>query len=242
MTVFVPLNGPNDKGKKPKAPSLNGWQVPNYKGINPKTYKGWFGLRCDGYLVIDCDNAAAHDFWIERTFPHATWVRKTPRGFHHVYRWHDPLGELEHLDGPHAGVLPGIDVRAGRTSQIVYSAVDGKGEQLYNTISGGPTSVIDFHPPWASDFIVRHGADSQDSEVWDEMPDGIGNNTMTALAGTMRKQGMALPTMVRCLAAINKITMTTDPMPKEMIVEIARSVSRYEVDPFLTEIEFDDEG
>ncbi len=59
------------------------------------------------------------------------------------------------------------------------------------------------------------------------MPDGRGNNTMAAFAGAFRKQGMGVLAIAKCLGAINRITMTQDPMPTEMIVEIAKSVGRY---------------
>lgn len=248
MTVFVPLNGPNDEGRKPKAPSTNGWERIGYRGINPKTYAGWYGLRCDGLICIDCDGEHAMEAWLRivgatSTFQTATWVRKTPHGYHFIYRWHDPLEEIEEVKGPHAGVLPGIDVRQGNTSQIVYSGGCGKAEcqcdGTYYTLGGGPQHLYDFHAPWAATFKLRQRARSQ-AETWDEMPDGIGNNTMTAIAGVMRKQGMSSVTMARCLGAINKITMTADPMPKEMVLDIVRSVSRYEVDPFVDEIAFDD--
>jgi hypothetical protein len=239
VTVFVALNGPNDNGKKPKAPSVRGWESPGYKGINPKTYTGWYGLRCDGLIVIDCDHEDARQAWSEIDPKwRETWVRKTPRGFHIVYLWHDPLGEIAHLKGPHAGVLPGIDIRQGPSSQIVYSA-PGLAPG-YGTLHGGPATVQPFHPPWAADFKLSKRTDLN-SDTWDEMPEGIGNNTMAALAGTMRKQGMSVYTMARCLQAINKITMTTDPMPKEMLLDICRSVSRYEVDPFVNEIAYVDD-
>lgn len=237
MTVFVALNGPNDDGRKPKACSQRGWESPGHKGINPKTFKGWYGLRCDGLLVIDCDSDEARDAWEEITGGAVTWVRKTPRGYHYVYRWHDPLGELDDFKGPHAGVLPGIDIRQGRSSQIVYSAPGL--DPGYYTLTGGPTTMANFHAPWAKDFVVGRKATTI-ADTWDEMPEGVGNNTMAAIAGTMRKQGMSPYTMVRCLAAINRITMTTDPMPREMIVAIAKSVSRYDVDPMLDEIPYDE--
>lgn len=244
MTVFVALNGPNDNGKKLKAPSVRGWESPGHKGINPKTYRGWYGLRQDGLITIDCDTHDGLQRWLNITtmpIEEHGWVRKSPgkeandyAGWHFIYRWHDPLGELEHIMGPHAGVLPGIDVRQGRASQIVYSAPG------YSTLHGGPSTLQPFHAPWAKDFVVGSRAHVAD-DTWDEMPEGIGNNTMAALAGTMRKQGMSVYTMARCLQAINKITMTTDPMPKEMLLDICRSVSRYEVDPFVNEIAYVDD-
>lgn len=239
MVVFIQLNGPNDDGKKPKAPAQNGWQSPGHKGINPRTYQGWYGLRCDGLIVIDCDSSEAANAWNEIAHANGpdapTWVRKTPRGFHFIYRWHDPLGELDHIKGPHAGVLPGIDIRQGPSSQIVYAAPGL--DPGYSTLHGNPTNLVDFHPPWAASFVIRK-ADTYADDVWDEMPDGVGNNTLTAIAGTMRKQGMGPATLVRCLSAINKITMTLDPMPRDQIIAIARSVSRYGVDPHIEEIEY----
>ncbi len=241
MTVFVALHGPNDDGKKPKAPSSRGWESPGHKGIDPKTYKGWFGLRCDGLIVIDCDSEEALQRWfdiinVDSTFQTGTWVRKTPRGYHIIYRWHDPLGEMEHLKGPHAGVLDGIDVRQGASSQIVYKAPGL--DPGYWTLGGNPTNLVDFHAPWAKDFVVRSRSTAYNDETWDEMPEGVGNNTMTAIAGVMRKQGMSPFTMAKCLAAINHITMTTNPMPKEDIIDICRSVARYDVDPMIEEIAF----
>lgn len=232
MTVFLPLNGPNDDGRKPKAPAVRGWESPGYKGINPKTYTGWVGMRCDGLIVIDCDNKEAVELWCDAKGNGSdlnTWVRKTPRGWHFIYRWVEGAPE-----GPHAGVLPDVDVRQGASSQIVYKAPG------YETLHGSPSCLTDFDPAWAATFVVRNKATSN-ADTWDEMPDGVGNNTMAALAGTMRKQGMSPYTMARCLQAINKITMTSDPMPKEMLLDICRSVSRYDIDPFVTELGYDDE-
>ena len=69
MTIFVALNGPNDDGKKPKAPAQRGWESPGHKGINPKTFKGWYGIRCDGLIVIDCDSEDAFLQWRQHEVP-----------------------------------------------------------------------------------------------------------------------------------------------------------------------------
>lgn len=79
-----------------------------------------------------------------------------------------------------------------------------------------------------------------DADEWSEIPDGRGNITMAAFAGTMRKQGMAYPEMLKMLLLFNKVTMKSDPMPGEMVEQIARSVARYAPDPDI-EIELDDD-
>lgn len=223
--VFLPLQGPT--GVRPKAPSIGAWQSPGYKGfddIEARTRHRlnddeWFGLRCDGLVVMDCDSRDAALRWCAiDTEWDKTWVRKTPRGTHFIY-----AQSVGSPDAPYAGVWPGIDVRAGRTSQIVVYAPG------YSHLKFPDTLRI-FDTLWLpSNFGVVQ--DRSDDESWDEIPDGRGNNTMAAIAGAMRKQGMSMVTIAKCLGAINRITMTLDPMPIEMVIEIAKSVSRYSARP-----------
>ena len=176
----------------------------------------WCGLRCDGLVVIDCDNLASTKAWLMHIglrLGH-TWLRKTPRGFHFIYK--QSAGSP---DAPAAGIFPHVDVRAGRTSQIVFAAPG------YKDLTPR-ASVIAFNAAWMpSNYGVQ--VNHSDDESWDEIPEGRGNNTMASFAGAFRKQGMSPPTIAKCLGAINRITMTDDPMPVEMIVEIAKSVGRY---------------
>jgi hypothetical protein len=224
--TFLPLQGPN--GVRPKAPAVGAWQSPGYTGLtkveallrHKADQRDWFGMRCDGLVVIDCDNQESCAFWLEHTGlgPSATWLRRTPRGFHFIYR--QVAGSP---DAPYAGVFPGIDIRSGRTSQIVYYASG------YHDLAA--KVLLDFQPHWLPELSAGAGQLDRTDESWDEMPEGRGNNTMTAIAGAMRKQGMSLPAIAKCLGAINRITMTADPMPSSMIVDIAKSVSRYKAKP-----------
>lgn len=93
-----------------------------------------------------------------------------------------------------------------------------------------------FQPGWFPE-PKRH---ITEADEWTEMPDGRGNIILTAIAGAMRKQGMDYPTLLRQLLLVNKTTMTRDPMPGEMVEQIARSVCRYDPDPDI-EIELVDE-
>ena len=239
--VWVPLQGPS--GVRPKAVAVGAWQSPGYRGLDvpiipDPTIEGgqaWVGLRCDDYVVIDCDSEEAYEFWLSIVNPPIdspdgprrwlywsdgnTWVRKTPRGYHFIYRrtHHGP-------DAPAAGVWPHIDIRAGRTSQVVFYAPG------YEDLTP-PGFIKPFDPAWLPANFGKGQQDRSNDESWDEMPDGRGNNTMAAFAGAFRKQGMSPLTICKCLGAINRITMTEDPMPVEMIVEIARSVGRYTARP-----------
>lgn len=238
--IFLPLQG--EGGVRPKAPAVGAWQSPGYSGLskheahaNYVTCGSWYGMRTDDLVVMDCDSPEAAHRWSERDMAATkTWVRKTPRGVHFLY-----LPTAGSPDGPSADVFgngSGIDIRAGRTSQIVYFAPG------YSNLTE-PSCLQHFDPAWLPEnYAVREAIDRSNSESWDEVPEGRGNNTMTAFAGAFRKQGMSPVKMAACLSAINRIVMTDDPMPREMILDIVRSVSRYAARPDIDiEVVDDDE-
>lgn len=118
--IWLPLQG--EGGERPKAVRVGGWQSPSYAGIDPAQFDGWVGLRCDGLVVIDCDSIEASTFWREHSgFDKDCWVRKTPHGFHYIYEWSEGSPEAPDVD-IFNGNPGGIDIRAGRTSQIVFRA------------------------------------------------------------------------------------------------------------------------
>jgi hypothetical protein len=205
---------------------VGAWQSPGYQGFMLAGYTAadaeagiWYGVRCDDWVVIDCDSDEAAQEWLkidDAACP--TWMRKTPHGQHFIYRWTEGSPT-----GPSAGIMPLVDIRAGRTSQIVFYAPG------YSDITQ-PSEIRSFRPEWLTGYAPERGVE-RDDESWDEIPDGRGNNTMTAFAGVFRKQGMSLPAMAKCLGAINRICMTDDPMPVDMVVQIVKSVGRYAAKP-----------
>jgi hypothetical protein len=92
-------------------------------------------LRCDNLVVVDCDSEESAAWWRKHVGPEGTedtWIRKTPRGYHFIYDWTPGSPEAPDAD-IFRGDPPGIDVRAGRTSQIVFHAPG------YATIQWGKT-------------------------------------------------------------------------------------------------------
>lgn len=216
--IWIPLQGPS--GMVPKAPAVPAWASPGYHGVTPDKLGEWFGLRCDGLVVVDCDSQDAAKTWVGRCGKASnTYVRKTPRGFHFIYRWTDGSPTQ-----PGAGFLPGLDIRAGSGSQIVFHA-DG-----YSDVASDWDDILPFDPSWLPEAAARSKLGDV-GEGWTEMPQGRGNVCLTAIAGAMRKQGMAEQPIRVILRAINKLTMTESPMPKEDVDAIARSVCRYAPDP-----------
>lgn len=214
------LGGPG--AEKPKAPVAYGWQSPGFQGLGSTVMKrlidrgGWIGMRTDEFVVADCDDRAAADWWMDNE-PDAnhTWVRNTPHGVHYIYCRTD--------DSPTTSLIrpiPGVnlDILAGIGRQIVMFA-DG-----YETVNE-KRFIRNFDPDWLPPEAFNR-ADHSDEE-WDEMPEGRGNITLAAVGGVLRRHGASYEVILKSLAGINKLTMTTDPMPIEQVNQIAKSVCRY---------------
>jgi hypothetical protein len=221
--VYLKLNGPGSE--KPKAPAAYGWQSPGFQGLGKLQLArileagGWVGMRTDQYVVIDCDDAEAKRWWLDVLANHdvhgRTWERKTPHGYHFIYQ-RTPTSPEASLIRPIKGV--NLDVLAGTGRQIVLWA-DG-----YVPVTESVATQC-FNEAWlpASAFERKDFSDDE----WDEMPEGRGNDTLAAVGGVLRRYGASYEVILRVLAGINKLTMTTDPMPIEEVARVAQSVCRY---------------
>lgn len=202
--VWIPLKGDT---KHPDV--LNGWQLPDYTGVAPE---GRVGLRLDDYIVIDCDDEEARDRWlrhIQQPLLH-TWVRKTPNGWHFFYKRN--YTNLSVRFGPWP---PKIDIKGGLGHYVVFQS-DG-----YYNLNLSDLAIV-FDPAWAPKEEVVRVVDE-----WHECPDGIGDNMMISLAGTMRRWGMDEDTILSILVDINTATMTINPMPLRSLRRIARQAAKY---------------
>lgn len=217
-SIYLPLNGPDKRDakgnpKNPKAPSVKEWSNEDYDGVDPGSHDGWMGLRTDGLVVVDCDSDDAAHLWREIGDP--TYEVKTPRGRHFYYRW-TPGSP----DGPAVGILPGIDIRAGRGAQVVVPPTPG-----YQV--GNDLPIRTFKRGWlaipGSDEIELEGGGGDDE--WDIIPDGRRNETLTAIAGSLRRQGMSVEGIAQALWSMNK-RHCNPPLSQDEIVTIAQSIGR----------------
>ena len=201
--VFLPL------AVDTKRPTARGWPDPEYKGVNPATYAGQLGLRCDRLVVVDCDTKEAMEAWVA-AHGEATLVRKTQNGWHLIYEWTPGCPTTQMI-----GLFPDTDIKAGPGSQIVIRA-DG-----YETINDLPIAPAD--PAW---FQTQERAEPEGpgSEVVGE---GERNNFLTTTGGGFRRSGLSAEAIAQALLAVNQ-TYCDPPLPDEDVLAVARSVSRYE--------------
>lgn len=223
MPIFLALNGPDKRDLKgnlkvPKAPSARDWSSEDHKGVDPAKHHGWLGLRTDGLVVVDCDTEDAAHLW--RSIGAPTKEVKTPRGRHFYYRW-TPGSPA----APAAGVFEHIDIRAGRGAQVVCPPTPG-----YEAVND--VEPVPFSPAWVQD--EPSSDDEVDIDVggdeWDVVPEGRRNETLAAIAGSLRRQGMSVEEIAYTLAFINKRTCVP-PLDNDEIVTIAESAGRYEPAP-----------
>jgi len=195
-----------------KVPAVAGWAQPDYVGVESGSD---LGLRCDGLVVVDCDNLVAARQWLD-THPAPMRVVKTPRGFHFYYS-----ATPESPTGPMVRVLPDVDIRAGSGSFVVVPPTPG-----YKEVQ--TRDLVPFNPAWLPSEQEKLLAEVQDG--WDTVPEGRRNNTLTAMAGMLRKQGASETVMLATLKALNR-AVCDPPLPDEDVRTIVRSVGRYAPDP-----------
>jgi hypothetical protein len=206
--VWLPLTG--------KQCFVEGWSSIGYQGIDPESYEGDVGLRLDRYIVVDCDSPQAKEAWlkhIDQPMEH-TWVRATPKGWHFFYRrtpesYGVKLGKIQ-------GVHELIDLKGGMGHQVGF-----RGDGRWDLTSS--VTMMSFDPEWVPAADQREWA----GEEWSEMPEGMGDNSMIAFAGTFRRWGMDEATIAACLQGVNQVTMTTAPMPLKTIKRLARQAAKY---------------
>lgn len=214
--IYLPLQ------EGTKVPAVAGWADPDYPGVTPSP-DGWFGLRCDGLVVMDFDTIEAARLWLE-DHPASRAVR-TPRGIHIYYRW-TPGSP----DGPRVGVLPNTDVRAGRGSFVVVPPTPG-----YSQVDVPVEDFVDFDPSWLPNKV---STERLTGPGWTQVPQGQRNATLATVAGSLRKQGADRQVLRQVLHGMNR-SFCEPPLDPDEVDQIASSVSRYEPQPenSLTSIE-----
>lgn len=216
--TWLPLRGPNERGMSPKACPVSGWNDPAYRGLSTLPgIDGWYGLRLEHLIVVDCDTADAAATWLEHvglTQPH-TWVRKTPHGYHFIYR-RTPAASMVAAQKLIGMGIQG-EIKTGYGHQIVFRAPG------YFDVTT-EDSIVDFDPSWEPQTA---GTNDVPVNEWSELPDGYGDSFMISAAGKFREWGMSYDAILACLRDMNTTLMPTKPMPPSSLKRIAASAVRY---------------
>lgn len=238
MTVYLPLAGPNTRGKNAKGCYVTGWNEPAYKGVDLE-HDGWLGLRLDARVVVDCDCAcvkvngakpdvcetpeasrrALHD-WLAHTGKSLTHtrVRKTPHGFHLFYKRPLTADVGKITSRKLSNISPTLELKTGIGDQVVYRA---PGYNDMGRPDGLALTELPFDASWLPEAVAARPV-----LEWSDLPDGIGDSFMISVAGKLREWGADESTILACLVGVNTSTMSR-PMPDRSLRRIARSAARY---------------
>lgn len=223
MPAFIPIEAGG------KRPLVRGWASPGYTSPSEVPDGANLALRTDGIIVVDCDTAEAADAWLSRA-PGTPVVVRTPRGTHFYYRLPDGVS---FRPGP---LAPKVDIKTG-PGAFVLVPPSTIGESRYLWAGAGAWNFDPARLPDAPVELIRELLNEQqrpgdsDGEGWDTVPEGRRNITLTALAGSLRKQGAGAEAIAATLATVNA-NRCQPPLPHDEVVAIVRSVLRYEPEPY----------
>lgn len=196
------------------------------------------GIYCRGLLVLDFDEQTGYQSkcWLEKDHQPLpdTWVVKTgggteakPKepGGQYVYRVSDGT-EIKPGAGKYG--YPNLDVRAGES---YICAVPSVTRLPYQTIAGSPESIA-LAPQWLIDFVLDGSkpASKQRRTQGEAIRENYRNATLASIGGAMRRQGADQEAIKVALLEINT-RQCHPPLAESEVLEIAKSVGRYEPDP-----------
>ena len=214
---------------KGKVPALKGWQkwaasatekkIRNYGVANSPNW----GVLCDDLVVIDIDNKSgkkgSENFAKllkreQKTLP-GTFAVQTPTGGIHVYF----KGESRNSVG---ALADDVDVRG--TGGYVVAPGSRIGEKEYEIIKTEEVADI---PDW---LLLQLNAKSiKEPLVLDSntaVPEGTRDDTITRLAGAMRRHGFEYEDILAAMVTTNE-RICEPPLDKESLERICASVSKY---------------
>lgn len=221
-----------------KKPATSGWASADF--VTPDNVDADYrALRTDDLVVVDCDTPEAAAQWVKHEPSAALTPQvRTARGRHFYYaRPENPPDEL-HSD---SRVADGVDIKTGSGAYVMAAGALHPDGSRYEWIDDSAGRELQPMPPIVATLLRRRQSSTSssstdaDAETWDEIPEGRRNVTLAAIAGTLRKQGMAPVGMMRTLSGINK-AYCSPPLGTEELVLITKSVSRYDVDPNLESV------
>ena len=149
----------------------------------------------------------------------------TGSGGRHLFFQHPATTEIKNR----TAIRPGLDVRGDGGYVVVPPSVHASGRTYQYEASSGPRDVEIAEPPkWLLELIqTPHGDGAKRAEpVGDTILVGARNASLTSLAGTMRRRGLAAEEMLPTLQAVNE-RRCAPPLPPASLERICRSVERY---------------
>jgi hypothetical protein len=177
-----------------------------------------------GIAVLDIDPRHGGDQSISQLNIPETVEAQTGGGGRHLY-FSYPATPV----GTRAGIAPGLDI-CGDGGCIVAPPSRHVSGEIYEWKAGqGPEEVaLAPFPEALRELIEKASRRKPDSaNAGEPILEGHRNNTLTSLAGTMRRRGMTISEIFAALSVVNR-ERCVPPLDEEEVRQIAANVARYE--------------
>lgn len=221
-----------DIGKHPRYNKHNLTNGLKNATTDPDTIRGWWkiwpdaniGIRTGvdaGVIVLDVDGDKGQRSITDKPMP-PTLTDRTGNGEHKFFA--HPGGTV----GNFAKKLPGLDLRGDGGYVVAPPSLHESGRRYEWLI-----------PPWdeqpapCPDWLLELLSESSQtnskpaSDVGETLRQGKRNDTLTSLAGTMRRRGMSESEIYAALKAVNE-ERCEPPLADDEVAKIAKSVSGYD--------------
>ena len=190
------------------------WQHPNAN----------VGLSTNGLLAVDDDTGGKWPSDPEQALSMAEApMQRTPRGGRHwMFRGDNRFRNTT------SKIVPNVDTRAnGGYIVVAPSIVNGKPYEWLQPLDVQPEFLPE-PPQWIVDALADRKAEPHEGngQPGGTIPKGQRNATFARLAGSMRRQGADVGTIVEALRARNR--QCQPPLPDDEVKRIAESIGRYE--------------
>lgn len=143
-------------------------------------------------------------------------------GQHYYYR--APKDAPVHNSNGKLG--PGIDVRGTPGGYVVAPPSLHASGHRYEWENEPGASTLIRYPAWAAKAERSRGSGGPANLIGETIPQGMRDQTMTSLAGSMRRRGASEESIYMTLKIENK--RCSPPLPDSDLRRIARSIARYE--------------
>ncbi len=183
--------------------------------------------KASNLLVLDIDNKngvsggeSLKELEAEYGLLPDTFTVRTPTGgFHYYFNYNDCGLTVD------AGVLEGIDYRG--EGGYVVSAGSVTKDGIYTVVNDSPVADA---PAWLIDVLRRDESvpvsKQQRNNASSFLSEGSRNNSLTSIAGAMRRKGMEQDEIEDYLLAMN--AALPEPLPESEVCSIAKSVAKYD--------------
>lgn len=227
-----------------KEPAISNW--PEQATDNIETLTGWtqefpgcnWGMLCgseSNRWVLDVDGRSGENFIEQQIEAHGTdWLNTTQvttaRGWHLHFAWPQGFTVANSTGKLHAG----IDTKGHHGYVLVPPSQHPNGD-FYSFRDS--TQRVLATPPWLLELLQRSqniGTRKRSTGETRTIPEGQRNSTLTSMAGTMRRRGMAEESIEAALQVENEAACDP-PLDAAEVQTIAHSISSYEPEPQLTQ-------